>query len=71
MIFQILDEAAVEYMRAPYHAWGQLAYMESHPDQLIHCICAGSEMLMWDVERVVLSMVSFGFGFGPHHYIPS
>lgn len=57
-LFKIFEDNHIEFMRAPYSSMAQLVYLESHPQQLVHAICAGSDMLMWDVERVIL-----GFDF--------
>ena len=57
-LFKIFEDNHIEFMRAPYSSMAQLVYLESHPKQLVHAICAGSDMLMWDVERVIL-----GFDF--------
>jgi len=66
LVFQILNEAGVEFMRAPYSVWGQLTYLEQHPKQLVHAVYAGSEMIMWDVDRVILS---FDFVHGTFSFI--
>jgi hypothetical protein len=42
-------------MRAPYSSWAQLQYLENHPKQLIHTVCAGLDMLMFVCERVITS----------------
>ncbi|KAJ3358319.1 hypothetical protein GGF32_000486 [Allomyces javanicus] len=52
-LMQKLHEQGVEYLRAPYSSWGQLTYMVNHPMQLVHAVYAGSDLLMFDVDRVI------------------
>ena len=40
-------------MRAPYAAFAQLAYLEQHEKQLIHCCYGSSDLLMWGVGRLI------------------
>ncbi|RUO95865.1 temperature dependent protein affecting M2 dsRNA replication-domain-containing protein [Jimgerdemannia flammicorona] len=56
LILQILSERGVEHMRAPYSAWGQLAYLQTHPRQLVNAVFGGSELLMYDLEKVVVNL---------------
>ncbi|KAF9582657.1 hypothetical protein BGW38_010924 [Lunasporangiospora selenospora] len=53
LVFRILREHNVDYLRAPYGTCAQLAYLEKNPKQIIHAIYAGSEALMFDVDRVI------------------
>ncbi|CAG8485691.1 2066_t:CDS:10 [Ambispora gerdemannii] len=55
-VFNVLKENDVEFMRAPYSAWGQLVYLERHPKGFIHAIYGGSELLMYDVEKVIVNL---------------
>ncbi|KAG0343695.1 hypothetical protein BG004_005069 [Podila humilis] len=65
LVIRILKEHNVDYIRAPYGAGPQLVYMERHPKQIIHAIHGGSELLMFDVDRVITSLdftkQTFGF----------
>ncbi|KAF8930492.1 temperature dependent protein affecting M2 dsRNA replication-domain-containing protein [Dissophora ornata] len=56
IVIRILKEHNVDYIRAPYDAGAQLVYMERNPKQIIHAIYAGSELLMFDVDRVITSI---------------
>ncbi|CAB4431514.1 unnamed protein product [Rhizophagus irregularis] len=56
LVFSILKENDIEFIRAPYLAWGQLVYLERHPKGFIHAIYGGSELLMYDVEKVIISL---------------
>lgn len=56
LIMQILSERGIEHMRAPYSAWGQLAYLQAHPRQLVNAIFGGSELLMYDLDKVVVDL---------------
>jgi hypothetical protein len=49
-------QAKVEFIRAPYSSLPQLAYL-CHPSRnFIHAIHAPSDILLWDVERFVVSL---------------
>lgn len=65
LVIRILKEHGIDYMRAPYGAGPQLVYLERNPKQVIHAIYGGSELLMFDVDRVVTSIdfVKQTFGF--------
>ncbi|KAG0086386.1 hypothetical protein BGZ93_000149 [Podila epicladia] len=56
LVIRILKEHGIDYMRAPYGAGPQLVYLERNPKQIIHTIYGGSELLMFDVDRVVTSI---------------
>ncbi|KAI9262057.1 PIN domain-like protein [Sporodiniella umbellata] len=58
-VFHILHQNRIEFIRAPYSAWAQLAYMYTHPKRLIDAICGGSELLMWDIDKMITS-IDFG-----------
>ncbi|KAI8814454.1 temperature dependent protein affecting M2 dsRNA replication-domain-containing protein [Cladochytrium replicatum] len=51
-----LSNAGVESMRAPYAAWAQLAYLQNQARGMVNGVVSGSELLMWDVDRVILSL---------------
>ncbi|KAG1559523.1 hypothetical protein G6F46_002736 [Rhizopus delemar] len=65
-VFHILHENGIEFVRAPYSAWAQLAYMYNHPRQLVNAVCGGSELLMWDVDKMITSI---DFEKGNYHWI--
>nr|CAG8450832.1 4779_t:CDS:10 [Entrophospora candida]CAG8586087.1 6687_t:CDS:10 [Entrophospora candida] len=50
-VFKILKENDVEFIRAPYLAWGQ-----RNPKGYIHAIYGSSELLMYNVEKVIISL---------------
>ncbi|CAO3565577.1 unnamed protein product [Mortierella alpina] len=56
LVFRILKERNIDYIRAPYGAGAQLVYLERNPKQIIHAVYAGSELLVFDVERVITSI---------------
>ncbi|KAI7830680.1 PIN domain-like protein [Gamsiella multidivaricata] len=56
LVIRILKEHNIDYIRAPYGAGAQLVYLERNPKQIIHAIYAGSELLMFDVDRVITSI---------------
>ncbi|CAI2168817.1 8627_t:CDS:10 [Funneliformis geosporum] len=56
LVFSILKENDVEFMRAPYLAWGQLVYLERHQKGFIHAIYGGSELLMYDIDKVIINL---------------
>ncbi|KAF9188053.1 hypothetical protein BGZ50_001569 [Haplosporangium sp. Z 11] len=56
LVFRILKENNIDYIRAPYGAGAQLVYLERNPKQIIHAVFAGSELLMFDVDRVITSI---------------
>ncbi|KAG0265507.1 hypothetical protein DFQ27_000586 [Actinomortierella ambigua] len=56
LIIRILKEHGISYMKAPYGAGAQLVYLERNPKQIVHAIYGGSELLMFDVDRVITSV---------------
>ncbi|KAI9218583.1 hypothetical protein BC828DRAFT_417183 [Blastocladiella britannica] len=53
-VMAMLAAAGVETLRAPYSAWGQLAYLMSHSDQPIHAVYAPPDALMFDgIDRLI------------------
>ncbi|KAF7727595.1 hypothetical protein EC973_007356 [Apophysomyces ossiformis] len=55
-VFHILHQHKVEFIRAPYSAWAQLAYMHNHPKQIVTSIYGGSELLMFNIDRVITTI---------------
>ncbi|ORZ10080.1 PIN domain-like protein [Absidia repens] len=56
LVFYILRQHKVEFIRAPYSPWAQLAYMHNHPRQIINAIYGGDELLMWNVDRIITAI---------------
>ncbi|TPX30943.1 hypothetical protein SmJEL517_g05584 [Synchytrium microbalum] len=60
LIMSILAEKNVEFMRAPYFAWAQLAYLQSvssSPDRpWINAIHSTTEILLFDVDSVITAL---------------
>ncbi|KAF9427802.1 hypothetical protein BGZ94_004125 [Podila epigama] len=56
LVIRILKEHNIDYLRAPYGVGPQLVYLERNPKQIIHAIYGGSELLMFDVDRVIVSL---------------
>lgn len=65
-VFHILHKNKVEFIRAPYSAWAQLAYMYTHPRQMVNAVCGGSELLMWDIDKMITSI---DFEKGNYHWV--
>lgn len=55
-VMKVLHAHGVEYMRAPYSSWAQLAYLYRHDLQPIHAVYASLDMLMFDVDRVIIEV---------------
>ncbi|CDH60807.1 xpg i-region protein [Lichtheimia corymbifera JMRC:FSU:9682] len=55
-VCHILHEHGIEFIRAPYSAWAQLAYMYTHPRQIVSAVYGGTELLMFDVDKVITSI---------------
>ncbi|KAF0981148.1 hypothetical protein FDP41_012936 [Naegleria fowleri] len=53
-LFDLFIENNVEFMRAPYLAWGQLSYMTD--TSLVHGVMGDEELLMFDIPRVIVSI---------------
>ncbi|EKG16520.1 DNA repair protein [Macrophomina phaseolina MS6] len=49
----LLNEAGAEFIVAPYTAWGQLAYFEKNAKHLWQAIAGPSELLFFDIDRVI------------------
>ncbi|KAK9768141.1 hypothetical protein K7432_001435, partial [Basidiobolus ranarum] len=56
LVFEILHSHKIEFIRAPYSAWAQLVYLEKHNKEFIHAIYGSSELLMYDVDKVIVGM---------------
>ncbi|KAJ2081598.1 hypothetical protein H4R24_002219 [Coemansia sp. RSA 988] len=61
---QVLQENGVEFMRAPYSAWAQLAYLYQHESQPIHAVYSSLDVLMFGVDRVITSISHTRSTFG-------
>jgi len=55
-VFKIFQENNIEFMRAPYSSWAQLAYLQQKG--YVQSVYSGSEMLMWcgDNDNVILNI---------------
>ncbi|KAI8374335.1 PIN domain-like protein [Radiomyces spectabilis] len=53
LVCHILHEHDIDFVRAPYSAWAQLAYMYTHPKSMINAVYGGSELLMWDIDKII------------------
>jgi len=55
-VFKIFQENNIEFMRAPYSSWAQLAYLQQKG--YVQSVYSGSEMLMWcgDSDNVILNI---------------
>ncbi|KAK9763372.1 hypothetical protein K7432_010006 [Basidiobolus ranarum] len=56
VVFEVLHSHDIEFIRAPYSAWAQLVYLEKHSKEYIHAIYGSSELLMYDVDKVIIGM---------------
>ncbi|KAG2236720.1 hypothetical protein INT48_000718 [Thamnidium elegans] len=65
-VIHILNKNKVEFIRAPYSAWAQLAFMYTHPRQLVNAVCGGSELLMWDIDKMITTI---DFEKGNYHWV--
>ncbi|ORX48366.1 hypothetical protein BCR36DRAFT_79758 [Piromyces finnis] len=56
LVFKIFQENNIEFMRAPYSSWAQLAYLQQKG--YIQSVYSGSEMLMWcgDNDNVITNI---------------
>ncbi|KAI8071295.1 PIN domain-like protein [Gongronella butleri] len=55
-VFHILHEHQIEYIRAPYFQWAQLADMYNNPRQVFHAIYGSDELLMFNVDKIITSL---------------
>jgi len=55
-VFKIFQENNIEFMRAPYSSWAQLAYLQQKG--YVQSVYSGSEMLMWcpDNDNVIINI---------------
>ncbi|KAH0547560.1 hypothetical protein FGG08_000285 [Glutinoglossum americanum] len=60
---KILRTHNLEFMVAPYSAWGQLAYLEKHPKQFVDAIVGSSELFLFDVDKVITKLDLVGLQF--------
>ncbi|KAJ1668256.1 hypothetical protein IW140_000440 [Coemansia sp. RSA 1813] len=72
-VMQVLQAHGVEFMRAPYASWAQLAYLYKHESQPIHAIYSSLDVLMFDVDRVIttISPIKQTFGWIQRDHIVS
>jgi hypothetical protein len=50
---RILHENGVEFLVAPYSAAAQLSYLEKGPNQLVDAVYGASDILLFDVEKLI------------------
>jgi hypothetical protein len=55
-VIKILKEHGISCMRAPYSSWAQLSYMALSSNGHFNGIYAGSELLMFKNERIIVNM---------------
>ncbi|KAJ1956852.1 hypothetical protein EC988_001135 [Linderina pennispora] len=55
-VMHVLQRLGAECMRAPYSAWAQLAYLVKHKTQPIHAVYSSTDIIMYDVDRVVTAI---------------
>ncbi|KAJ1951246.1 hypothetical protein FBU59_000273 [Linderina macrospora] len=55
-VMHVLQRLGAECMRAPYSAWAQLAYLVKHKAQPIHAVYSSTDIIMYDVDRVVTAV---------------
>ncbi|KAJ1965402.1 hypothetical protein GGI12_000794 [Dipsacomyces acuminosporus] len=55
-VMRVLQAHGAEVLRAPYSSWGQLAYLYKHESQPIHAVYAPSDILMFDIDRVITAI---------------
>ena len=55
-VMKFLKDLGVQCMRAPFSSWAQLSYMDLSPNGHFHAIYAGSELLMFKTERIIVNM---------------
>ena len=46
---------AISWIRAPYYAASQMAYLESQ-EEMLHAVCGGCDLLMFGGEKVILNI---------------
>ncbi|KAK9432702.1 temperature dependent protein affecting M2 dsRNA replication-domain-containing protein [Lipomyces doorenjongii] len=60
---KLLNENGADYVVAPYSSWAQLVYLLKHEKKFIDAIYGPTEVLLYDVERVITSIDFAGGGF--------
>ncbi|CAO3649485.1 unnamed protein product [Cunninghamella echinulata] len=55
-VFSILHKHNIEFIRAPYLPWAQLAYMYNHPRHIINAVYSSTELLMWNIDKIITSI---------------
>ena len=53
-LFDLFIENNIEFLRAPYLAWGQLCYMSD--TEFVHGIMGDEELLMFEIPKVIFSI---------------
>ncbi|EFC40095.1 XPG domain-containing protein [Naegleria gruberi] len=53
-LFELFNENDIEFLRAPYLAWGQLSYMSDA--KLVNGVMGDEELLMFDIPKVIFSL---------------
>lgn len=57
LVFEVFSERNIEFIRAPYAALAQLAYMDkSVRNAALHAVYANSDILLYDVDRVITNI---------------
>ncbi|KAI9667560.1 MAG: hypothetical protein M1821_000376 [Bathelium mastoideum] len=52
----LLKELGVDFQVAPYSALAQLAYLEQHGSEFVDAVCGSSEILLFDVDKVITKL---------------
>ncbi|CAO3607556.1 unnamed protein product [Cunninghamella blakesleeana] len=55
-VFSILHKHHIEFIRAPYLPWAQLAYMYNHPRHIINAVYSSTELLMWNIDKIITTI---------------
>jgi len=55
-VLQHFHTRGVEFMRAPYYSWPQLAWLSDSKQGYVQTVYAGLELLLFGVSRIVISM---------------
>jgi hypothetical protein len=53
---KMLRDLGIQCMRAPFSSWAQLSYMDLSPNGHFHAIYAGSELLMFKSDRIIVNI---------------
>ena len=55
LLQKVLRDLKIEFQVAPYSALGQLAYLARHAPDHVDAVAASSELLLFDVDRIIIS----------------